>query len=376
MENTTFNKTLRPIARSYALSFLFWLPLSQMVGWQSYFLGRKENLPLQLGSQLLLYAARYFTVALLTPLIFHWVNRWPVSGAQLRRIGVYVLAYIPFSCVFALIRWLILPPWLEETLTWGPRSLHTLFELAYSTFADVFLLFLGILLGAHAYTYFVRGQHQEMDRLRLRQSLAQSELQALRAQLHPHFLFNTLQGVSTLIDSDPATAQKMLFTLATILRVVLKHGSADLISLRDELHFLRAYLELEHMRLGSRLTVRWDVAPESEQALIPQLLLQPLVENAIVHGIANAREGGWIEISVHLRDKRLEVEIINSIAGLTEPGLGVGLANVKSRLRHLYADDDQASVDFRIVGNRALARLVVPAFAPASRSSLLECEPA
>jgi two-component system LytT family sensor kinase len=376
MERKAINRNARLISRAYALSLLFWMPLSLLVGWQSYFLGRKAHLPLSLDNELMVYAARYFTVALLTPLIFYWVNRWPASSAQLRRIAVYALTYIPFSGAFALIRWSILPPWLEETLTWGPRSLHTLFELAYSTFADVFLLYLGILLAAHAYTYFVRGQQQEMDRLRLRQSLAQSELQALRAQLHPHFLFNTLQGISTLIEADPATAQKMLFTLATLLRAVLKHGSADLISLRDELHFLRAYLDLEHMRLGSRLTVRWHIAPDSEQALVPQLLLQPLVENAIIHGIANAREGGWIEISVRIRDERLEVEIRNSIAGLSQPGLGVGLANVKARLRHLYADDDLASVHFRIEDHRALARLVVPAFAPVACAALPEVEPA
>jgi two-component system LytT family sensor kinase len=363
-------KSARVVARAYALSLLFWLPLSVLVGWQTYEVDRAEHLRVQLPTELLVYAARYFTVALLSPPIFYWVNRWPVSRTHLRRVGAYALAYIPFICTFALIRWLVLPPWMEETMSWGARSLWTLFALAYGTFADIFLLYLGIIVAAHAYTYFVRGQQQEMDRLRLRQSLAQSELQALRAQLHPHFLFNTLQGVSTLIDVAPATAQQMLFTLATLLRVVLKHGNVDLISVREELQFLRAYLELEHMRLGPRLTVRWDIAPEAEQALIPQLLLQPLVENAVVHGIANAREGGWIEISVRVRNNCLEAEVRNSIGGTSQPGLGVGLANVKARLQHLYADDEQASFDFRREGAQAVARLVVPATAPVLRASL------
>jgi hypothetical protein len=376
MERKTINRNARLFARAYAVSLLFWLPLSQLVGWQSYFIERQQHLPVDLTTELMVHAARYFTVAVLTPPIFHWVNRWPVSGAQLRRVAIYVLAYIPFSCAFALIRWLVLPPWMEDSSMWGPRSLYTLFELAYSTFADLFLLYLGVLMGAHAYTYFIRGQQQEMERLRLRQSLAQSELQALRAQLHPHFLFNTLQGISTLIDSDPATAQKMLFTLATLLRVVAKHGSADLVSLRDELQFLRAYLDLEHMRLGSRLTVRWDIALEAQQNLLPQFVLQPLVENAIVHGISSAREGGWIEISARIRGNRLEVDIRNSVASASQPGLGVGLANVRARLRHLYADEDQASLDFRVEGDRALARLVVPAFAPVSHAPRSEAEAA
>ncbi len=370
------SNSARLIARAYALALLFWLPLSLLVGWQTFYLERLEHLHVELSIEMLVSAVRYFTVALLTPPIFYWVNRWPASRTQLRRIAAYALAYIPFSCAFALIRWLILPPWMEETMSWGPRSLWNLFALAYSTFADLFLLYLGVVIAAHAYTYFVRGQQQEMDRLRLRQSLAQSELHALRAQLHPHFLFNTLQGVSTLIDVAPATAQRMLFTLATLLRVVLKHGSVDLISVKEELNFLRAYLELEHMRLGSRLTVRWDIAPEAEQALIPQLLLQPLVENAVVHGIANARDGGWVEISVRMRNRSLEVEIRNSIGGAAKPGLGVGLANVRARLQHLYGNDELASFEFRVETTQAVARLVVPAAAPMLRSSVSEMEPA
>jgi two-component system LytT family sensor kinase len=367
-------KRARLVARAYAASLAFWLALSPLVGWQTYYLERIEHLKVNLSTDLLVYAARYFTVAILTPPIFYWVNRWPVSRAQVRRIGVYALAYFPFICAFALIRWLILPPWMEDTLSWGARTVWTLFALGYSTFADIFLLYLSVITAAHAYTYFVRGQQQEMDRLRLRQSLAQSELQALRAQLHPHFLFNTLQGVSTLIEVAPATAQQMLFTLATLLRVVLKHGSVDLISVKEELSFLRAYLELEQMRLGPRLTVRWNIAPEAEQALIPQLLLQPLVENAIVHGIANARDGGWIEISVAVRNKCLEVEIRNSVGGTSQPGLGVGLANVKARLQHLYAEDELASFDFRVEGAQAVARLVVPAASTVLLESRAELE--
>ena len=368
------SRSARLAARAFAFSLLFWLPLSLLVGWQTYLTERQEHLPAQLSNELLVYAARYFTVAVLSPPIFYWVNRWPVSRAQLRRVAVYALAYIPFTCAFALIRWLVLPPWFEETMSWGPRSLWSLFALVYGTFADVFLLYLGVLIAAHAYTYFVRDQQKEMDRLRLRQSLAQSELHALRAQLHPHFLFNTLQGVSTLIDAAPATAQRMLFTLATLLRVVLKHGSVDLISVKEELQFLRAYLELEHMRLGPRLTVRWNIEPQAEQALIPQLLLHPLVENAVVHGIANARDGGWIEISVGLQNNCLKAEIRNSIGGTSEPGLGVGLANVKARLQHLYADDQLASFDFRVENTQAIARLVVPATASTVRGSILETE--
>jgi len=290
----TWSNKLRPVFRAYALSIAFWIPLSVLVGYQRYMLDDGSNPHVELWIELLVYATRYFAIALLTPPLFYVVKRWPVSRRHLHRLGMYALGFVPFMCAFAVIRWVLLPPWLEDIYSFGPRTLETLSFLLYTHYADALLLFLRILLAAHAYTYFVRSQQQEVDGLRLRQHLAQSELQALRAQLQPHFLFNTLQGVSALIDSSPSTAQTMLLTLASLLRTVLRHGSCDLISMKEEFEFVRAYLYLEQMRLGTRLAVRWRIAPEAEGALIPQLLLQPLVENAIVHGIAPARDGGWI----------------------------------------------------------------------------------
>jgi hypothetical protein len=359
----TWSKQLRPVFRAYAFSIAFWIPLSVLVGYQNFMLDMGSRPHVSLWRALLVYGTRYFAVALLTPPLFYIVARWPVSRRHFRRIGVYALGYVPFISAFAIIRWVLLPPWLEETNSFGPRTLETLTWLVYTHYADSLLLFLGILLAAHAYTYFVQSQQQEVDRSRLRQHLAQSELQALRAQLQPHFLFNTLQGVSALIDSSPSTAQTMLLTLASLLRTVLKHGSCDLITVRDELELVRAYLCLEQMRLGTRLAVRWRISPEAEGALIPQLLLQPLVENAIVHGIAPARDGGWIAIEAAVRNTRLFVEIRNSVADSSPPGLHIGLVNVKARLQHLYSDD--AAFEFRIEAdtNTALARLALPAFA-------------
>jgi len=353
---------LRRVVRGYALSIAFWLAASVLVSYQTYDQDRRIHLPAVFTSLLLVYGIRYLTIALLTPPIFYLVNRWPVSGAAIRRSLGYAIGYLPFSLAFAVIRWLLLPPWMEETLSWGQRTLQTLLYLTYNTFADTLLLYLSIVAAAHAYTYFVRGQRQEIERLELHRALAQSELQALRAQLHPHFLFNTLQGVSTLIDTDRATAQKMLLTLAALLRTALEHGSADLVPVREELNFVESYLSLEKMRLGRRLQVRWQIDPQVYGALIPQLLLQPLIENAVVHGIANSREGGWIEVQAYVRDSRLHVEIRNTVGGESQPGLGVGIANTRARLRFLYAED--ASFEFQLQRDAgvALASLALPAF--------------
>jgi sensor histidine kinase YesM len=214
-------------------------------------------------------------------------------------------------------------------------------------------LYLAIVIAAHAYAYFVRGKKQEIERLELLQSLAQSELQSLRAQLHPHFLFNALQGISTLIDINRTAAKDMLHALAGLLRTALKHGSADLVPFRQELEFITAYLELEQMRFGKRLQVRWDIATESTQTLIPQLLLQPLIENAIVHGIANSRAGGWIELWARVAEGRLRVRITNSVASMTVPGSGVGLSNTRARLKYLFEEDGR--FEFRLNEGRAIA---------------------
>ena len=117
------------------------------------------------------------------------------------------------------------------------------------------------------------------------------------------------------------------------------------------------------MRLGKRLEMRWQIAPETHTAPIPQLLLQPLMENALVHGIASSLEGGWIEVEAAVRDGRLQVLIRNTVGGRSQPGLGVGIANARARLKYLYSDD--ASLDFRLEQDGALAiiSLTLPAFA-------------
>lgn len=360
--------------RNYALSLAIWLCLSLLVGWQTYYITSTEHLPVVLSTTLLVCAVRYLAVAILTPPIFYLVARWPFSsGAVLQRTFGYALGYLVFVAAFATIRWCLLPPWSQETFSWQARTPATLFSLAYSSFADLLLLFLVVTALAHAYAYFVRGQRQEMERVELRHALALSELQALRVQLHPHFLFNTLQGVSTLIDTDPGSAQLVVRSLGGLLRTVLRHDSTDLITLREELELGASYLELQEIRLKERLQVRWRIEPGAHEALIPQLLLQPLIENAVIHGSASAREGGWVEVGASVRDGRLHVLIRNSLRGRSEPGVGVGIRNTRARLRYLYAGDATFELQVRPEEGLAAASLVVPAFTNAASE---ECAPA
>jgi LytS/YehU family sensor histidine kinase len=201
---------------------------------------------------------------------------------------------------------------------------------------------------------------EERERHEYQQALAASELQALKMQLHPHFLFNTLHGIATLIETDARSAKAMIIRLSNLLRTALERGSSDLIPLDSELKFAREYLDLEKMRFGSRLKVDWLVAPETLSFLVPQMILQPLVENAVRHGIASSREPGWIEVAATVSDGRLEVQVRNSAGSKTSNGTGVGLRNVQTRLKYLYSGD--ASLRFTMADNRmATASLTLPA---------------
>jgi two-component system, LytTR family, sensor kinase len=352
---------LRRIGRDYVVSITFWMLLSFLIAWQSHNTVVNAMLPTPLRDLFMLFGVRYLTVALLTPPLVYIVEHWPIgASAPVRRTLAYLAGYVPFSLIFSVIRGCMLPPWLSETQSWGKRTPDMILEIAYGTFADILLLYIGIVIAAHTYFYFSLSRRQDFERLQLRQSLTQSELQALRIQLHPHFLFNTLQGISTLIDVDPATAKNVLRKLSILLRVALTHNGTDMVELADELKFLESYLDPEQLRLGSRLKSNVHVSPQTRNVLIPQLILQPLIENAIVHGIACSREGGWIDILATNTGERLEIRIRNSVGGQSEPGMGVGIANVKARLKHLYVDD--ASFEFVISEDSvACATLVVPA---------------
>src|SRR5262249_41426558 len=172
------------------------------------------------------------------------------------------------------------------------------------------------------------------------------------------FLFNTLQGISTLIDQEKSRAKAMILKLSTLLRKALAHSSTDLITLDEELSFLKDYLDLEKMRLERRLDVRWSISPETRNFFVPQMVLQPLVENAIVHGIACCREGGWIELSSWTEQNTLRLEVRNSVGGRAQSGMGVGLANTRARLKFLFYEE--AFLSFRL-GEDHLARATIGA---------------
>jgi two-component system LytT family sensor kinase len=211
-----------------------------------------------------------------------------------------------------------------------------------------------------------RAMRSSLERERFRAEIAEQRLIALTSQLQPHFLFNTLQGISTLIHRDPAAADEMLTKLSDLLRDTLRHRDRALVSLGEELQFTRTYLEIAKIRLGDRLSFEIDVATELHAIELPLFLLQPLVENALKHGIGGRIRGGHIGITAARHGDRVQIDITNDgpahVAPVAAPGMG--LENTRARLAASFGADQSLALLLRD-GGGALARLTLPCL-PAS----------
>jgi sensor histidine kinase YesM len=299
-------------------------------------------------------AARAFALAFWTPPIFFIAEKCiRFSSNRVRYVLLWGLGAIPFVFLHITIAWLVIPPYVS-------RSVQTWVEDVRSSFADDTFAYVAIVVAAHAYVYLKRVRRQEAERSEYQRALAASELQALKMQLQPHFLFNTLHGIATLTHMDAENARAMIVKLSNLLRTALSRGNADLIPLEEEFKFVRDYLELEKMRLGTRLTIKWVVAPQTSQLLVPQMILLPLVENAIRHGVASSREPGWVELASSADNGVFHVIVRNSPGNRPSKGTGVGLHNVEARLRYLYSGNASLSLSFA-EDRIATARLTLPA---------------
>jgi two-component system, LytTR family, sensor histidine kinase AlgZ len=188
----------------------------------------------------------------------------------------------------------------------------------------------------------------------------ESELKALKAQINPHFLFNSLNSISALATVDGARARDMCIKLSDFLRTTLKLGEKQRITLADELALAKAYLEVEQVRFGARLRVEIDADVDCERCIVPSLVLQPLVENAVKHGIAGLVEGGTIRIEAHCSAGRLQLQIFNQFDRESPASSrhGLGLRNVRDRLRAIY--ENAARLDTTASSDRFLVELDLP----------------
>jgi two-component system LytT family sensor kinase len=197
---------------------------------------------------------------------------------------------------------------------------------------------------SHALLYYRESRDRELRASQLETRLVESQLKTLQQQLHPHFLFNTLNAISALMHRDVAAADRTLMRLSDLLRLTLERLGDQEVTLDEELDFLRKYLDIERTRFADRLIVRFDIAAEALPALVPTLLLQPLVENAIKHGVARRAGTGHIDVSARRDNDKLCIEIRDDGVGLSEDALtalhkGIGVSTTKARLQHQFGAD-------------------------------------
>ena len=216
------------------------------------------------------------------------------------------------------------------------------YKRSFYQFLDWELLAYAAIAGlSHAVLFSRESHRRELRAAQLEKHLVEAQLQTLQRQLQPHFLFNTLHAISALMHRDVDSADRMLSRLSDLLRMTLDTIGQQQTTLKEEIDFLRKYLQIEQTRLGDRLTVDWQIASETLDALVPNLVLQPLVENAIKHGIALKSEGGSLTVRARRQGEMLLMEVEDDGSGPSETGLeslqkGIGLTNTRARLSHHY----------------------------------------
>lgn len=282
----------------------------------------------------------YSTIwALLTPPILYLAKRFPLDRRQrfLPHLGIHLLATLVLSALQRTVWETLMFLWLSSWTTRFTADLllrSVIYALDYG-----FLFYWIVLLSWHSVHYYRRVQEGQQRAARLETKLVQSQLQALRAQLHPHFLFNTLHTISALVQEDPEAAERMIARLSEFLRMSLENAGAQEVTLKRELDFLERYLEIERIRFEDRLAVEFDIDPATLDAHLPNLILQPLVENAIRHGIGALARPGKVCIKARREGGHLSVTVTDNGKGLQNGGSvreGVGLSNTRARLRGLY----------------------------------------
>lgn len=302
----------------------------------------------------------------MTPLLVKLARRFPIrSKGAVKQIAIHLVISVAVALLMAALAGLWFsstPPFQDRDRPWFDWTI----DLMLSTTLHLYFWCYWLIIAAvHFLDHERRLREQEVRAARLDALAAQSRLQMLASQLRPHFLFNALNGLSTLIlKGDTAGAQSMLESLAELLRASLRVGEARLVPLREELAVADQYLKVERVRWGDRLEVRTEIDPQTAEAQVPALLLQPLLENAVRHGIANSESGGEVLLRTSVSRDRLIVQIENEGTGLAddwrERAEGqVGLANTRRRLELLC--DNCHDLDLQeLEGGRVRVVLEIP----------------
>lgn len=287
----------------------------------------------------------------LTPLVLYLAYRFPIERNTWRRHAqIHVLGWLAVTVIDTLLyvvtrtlfSWVARPP---DVPFW-----EGVIQLFVSTLSVDLFVYAAIVAMVQAWAYYQKYQERESQAAQLEGQLAKAQLKALKMQLHPHFLFNTLHAISALMDENVKASREMLALLSQLLRLTLENAEKQEVSLKQEIAFLSHYLEIQQIRFRDRLEVGFEVDPDVMHAQVPNMILQPLVENALDHGAAPDGETSYVTIRAYLRNESLVMEVQDNGPGLSKKDAhslrngGIGLRNTRERLAQLYGPAQQLTL--------------------------------
>jgi two-component system, LytTR family, sensor kinase len=327
---------------------------------------------IELGSLLVLNLTLWYVPAALTGPIFRIAARFRLDAERwLRSIAIHALAAVGFSLVHGAamlaIRLILWPDMREmpsaQMISYAQDQYLRNLDWSLMTYAAVVGL-------SYALGYYRESQARALKEAYLETSLMEARLKTLEAELHPHFLFNTLHAISTLVHTDPESADRMISRLSDLLRLTFDRSGAAGVPLKEELEFLQKYLEIEQIRFQDRLAVKFEIDPETLDTDVPRMILQPLVENAIKHGIGPRSGQGLIQISTRRENDKIWIEVRDNGVGLSKNARarftnGVGLSNTRARLECLYGADQR--LDFAEGQGGLAVQMLIPSARPVRR---------
>lgn len=322
---------------------IIWTLIALVFTTINYLSGRSEGRNSRLGVILMDNTFRFGVWGFLSPLVFWLSSRFDFQSRSnyfrdffAHLFGALIIISLHFL-FYGLMAWFGYIRYRDESGTY--------WQFAQNTFLGFFylgLLVYGLIIFAcQAIIRNRRFAAEQKKSSALQAQLVQAQLQALKMQLQPHFLFNTLNSISSLVIKNPIQAQTMIAKLGDFLRMTLDFNENQMVLLNEELQFLRSYLDIEQTRFSDKLEVVFDVREDVLNAIVPHLALQPIVENSVKHGIAQLTEGGKIEINAKKIGDKLQLQIKDNGKGngVFQPKEKTGLSNVKARLQHLYGEE-------------------------------------
>lgn len=330
------------------LAFIWgiWTFIGIVFTFQGYFTSYRTERPMPFTESLYIQMVWAYLFALATPLVLWAAARLPIERTNWIRSA---LLHIPLSLVLSIVLTAV-----GRVLIWfrfgypmdKPLTFASVTNFVVANFSEGIGIYLLIALTSYAYSYYRRYREGQLRTLQLEAQLSHAQLQALKMQLHPHFLFNTLHSISALLTKDVGAARKMITRLGDFLRLTLENSGSQEVTLKQEMEFLSCYLEIERIRFQNRLVTRMDMGPQTLDAKVPNLILQPIVENAIRHGIASRSTPGLIEIEAKQLNGTLRIQVRDNGPGLPAHRTsdnafkkGLGLSNTETRLEQLYGAD-------------------------------------